>query len=71
MKTMENNNTTTQKYTTMPINTKLYQFLASLENDDAKTVWEFLDGNPEAIQDMIAAIADNHPDLDMYSDLDM
>ena len=38
----------------------LRQWIASLENDDARELWDFLDGNPVAISLMIKTVVDTH-----------
>lgn len=43
--------------------TVLKQFLENLSNEDADTVWEYLDSIPDAPYNMIVTVVDSHPSL--------
>ena len=45
------------------MNQKLVEFLQNLTDSEADKVWLWLDGNPDAIGDMIAVLVDAHPNI--------
>ena len=38
----------------------LLKFLENLDSKDAESIWEWLDSNEEAVQDMIEVVASSH-----------
>jgi hypothetical protein len=42
---------------------KLIEFLKELNDKDADELWLYLDGNPEAIEEMTMVIAESHPNI--------
>jgi len=46
------------------MNDKLFHFLTNLSDQEADAIWEWLDSNPEAVQEIIKVIADSHTDLE-------
>jgi len=51
----------------MKIPEALARFLAEMPDDDANDLWEWLDGDPEAVEKMIEVISENHERLNMLT----
>lgn len=45
------------------MNYKLFHFLTNLDDQEAADIWEWLDSNPEAAQEMIEVISNSHTKL--------
>lgn len=51
------------------MNERLSKFLREINGSDVEEIYEWLDGNPDAIDEMKVVMAESHGELDVVRDI--